>query len=95
MTLKHILWHGGSACQQRSSGWQSDILTRNGAETYCFTSFIEWIDVQRSTSQDTRKEWYGDFVKGMYSYDRLGHQVDALQMLATAGVESRFIALDI
>ena len=81
------------ACRQWSSGWQTGVQTRNGLETYRFTSILEWRYDQHDSASDVRKEWYSDYADGMRSYDRLGHQVDALRMLAVVGVKSRFIAL--
>jgi hypothetical protein len=82
------------ACQQRSLGWQSNILTRNGAKIYCFISIINWRDHQHGSALAVRKEWCRDLANGLHSYDRLGHQIDALQMLAVFGVESRSIVLN-
>jgi hypothetical protein len=53
-----------------------------------FTGVLAWKD------QAARQEWYGDLFKiSASSYERLGHQLDALKILAAGDIESRFLLL--
>jgi len=54
-----------------------------------FTSLMAW------KSMEAMREWYKDFVAGCWSYERLGHKIDALRLVCGElnNVETRILSM--
>jgi hypothetical protein len=74
---------------EREAAWQQPIEDINSDSDFqIFTGVIAW------ESPEARMEWYEQlFNFSRESYEMFGQTLDSLKILATGGVESRFLAL--
>ncbi|UKZ74104.1 hypothetical protein TrVFT333_001761 [Trichoderma virens FT-333] len=78
-----------TACRVISDagGWQP-VEATDGTDSQVFTAVLTWM------SPAARLEWYEElFGSARWSYELFGHSLDALKILATRGVTTRFLAL--
>ncbi|KAH8816003.1 hypothetical protein F5884DRAFT_774541 [Xylogone sp. PMI_703] len=78
-----------TASKSNLGGRQGQSISLQDQEVVRFTGVLSW------KSKEARKEWYQAFARGMKtSYERLGHKIDYLKIVASTGVESRSIELE-
>jgi hypothetical protein len=70
-------------------GWDEDLVLRNGQYMARFTGIVKWPEADQAAS------WYQEFAERIAGddYERLGLVLDAMQLIALGGSDSRALYL--